>query len=33
MVYKHLSLYLVKNENHQYVANFENSMINKIYMF
>jgi len=32
-VYLKLCNYLVKQENHRYVGNVENSMINKIYMF
>ena len=32
-IYIVLSGWLVENENHRYVSSFENSMINKIYMF
>ena len=32
-VYKRLCHYLVLKENHRYFSSFENSMINKIYMF
>ena len=33
LIYKRLSAYLVLNENHRYTADFENSSINKAYMF
>jgi len=32
-IYIRLSRWLVFSENHRYVSSFENSMINKIYMF
>ena len=33
IIYKSLSVYLTKGENHRYVSSFENSLINKTYMF
>lgn len=33
LIYKRLSDFLVLNENHRYTADFENSTINKAYMF
>ena len=32
-IYKSLSKWLVDNENHRYISGYENSMINKTYMF
>ena len=32
-IYKRLSKWLVDNENHRYISGYENSMINKTYMF
>ena len=33
MIYKRLSTYLNIEENHRYVSSYENSLINKTYMF
>lgn len=33
MIYKKVAMFLVESENHRYAEEFENSLINKIYMF